>query len=450
MTSLAYRSFVTRWVSLTVAGLAGLAAFNILVDPAGAYPHWHVQSFEPLRYLSLDRVHKAEMAKRGDWEVIILGSSRSKAGMPATYPFFVTNRTCNLSLDGVVMPELVSAFEFARRHNPVKHVILCLDLFMFSSEARWVQDFSESRFNPDFNRFSYYCLQLLGRAAADDSWSTVKRWLRRDFPPPQSQRGFYLHDIGKNTSQRELFDRVLRIMSANHSARTMDPARLEMFREIVRDCRDQGIDLQIAIMPVHALDLELVYASGRWPQFETWKRGLVAVLADEGVEEEIQTLGFHRIFPGRPSRPFRRPGDTATRMKYYCENSHCTPLVGGYMLDAMLGGPPVFGVELTRSNLDDHLAQTLKDRSHYARTNAADIAWVHTASRLGNEPLNASPHTLEEDCLKASERAGCRQLNSIESSEFASGQWSYYARDNIKAGDSGRIGQAASCLAFAH
>ena len=390
MTSLAYKSFVTRWVTLTAAGLAGLAAFNILVDPAGAYPRWHVQSFEPLRYLSFDRVHKAEMAKRGDWEVIILGSSRSKAGMPATYPFFVTNRTCNLSLDGVVMPELVSVFEFARRHNPVKHVILCLDLFMFSSEAHWVQDFSESRFNPDFNRFSYYCLQLLGRAATDDSWNTLKRWLRHDFPPPQSQRGFYLHDIEKNTRQRELFDRVLRFTSANHSARRMDPARLEIFREIVRACRDQGIDLQIAIMPVHALDLELVYASGRWPQFETWKRGLVTVLADEGMEGKFKLWDFSG-YSGPPIEAVPPAGDTATRMKYYFESSHCTPLVGGYVLDAMLGAPPVFGVELTRSNLDDHLAQTLKDRSEYARTNAAEITWVHRIASETNREGVAIP-----------------------------------------------------------
>ncbi len=65
-------------------------------------------------------------------------------------------------------------------------------------------------------------------------------------------------------------------------------------------------------------------------------------------------------------------------MKYYFENSHCTPVLGGMMVDTMFGNPGAnhFGVALTRSNVHDHLSLILADRAEYARTNAADIHWV--------------------------------------------------------------------------
>jgi hypothetical protein len=65
-------------------------------------------------------------------------------------------------------------------------------------------------------------------------------------------------------------------------------------------------------------------------------------------------------------------------MKFYFENSHCTPVLGGLMLDAIFGGqdPNGFGIRLEQSNLKAHLARILEDRAVYARTNAADIQWV--------------------------------------------------------------------------
>ncbi len=379
-----YKKFAVVWFVLTVAGLTGIAVFNILIDPSGAYPGLHLKTFEPFRYLNDDLPHKAEMARRGDWETIILGSSRAKAGLPATHPVLTTNQTCNLGVDGARFAELARAFEFARAHNPVKRVILCVDLYVFSADSRWMGEFSESQFNPHLDRFSYYCKQLLGRASTDDSWSALRRKLRHDIPSPQSQRGFFHHDIGADVSQRDLFDRVLHFMWGAYKIQSVDPAQIELFRQFVRECRDANIDLQIAIMPVHALDLELLYAGGRWPEFERWKGDLVNVLAGENVEGKFNLWDFSG-YAGPPSESIPPPNDTRTRMKFYFENSHCTPVVGGYILDAMFGGPQdiqvfdgePFGVKLTRANLKEHLALILEDRQRYVRANPAEIEWVH-------------------------------------------------------------------------
>jgi hypothetical protein len=374
---LLYRRFVKVWLLATIAALLAVALINILVDPAGAYPRWHLATFQPLRYLIHDRVHKAEMASQGAWEVLILGSSRAKAGFPADHPFLATNRTCNLSLDGVKFPELVSVFQYARQHNRLKHVILCLDLYMFAPGPRWAEDYLDSRFNSDLDPFKYYAKQLLGRAASGDTWDTLRQKFKHYVPPPQVQNGFYQTSLGPGTSQRDLFGRVLRIMGSGYRRQTVDLSFMDLFREIVRTCRDQHIDLQVVIMPVHALDLELLYASGRWPEFEKWKTDLVSMLAQEGVEGQFGLWDF-TAYAGPPAEAIPAAGDVTSRMKYYFENSHCTPTVGGMMLDTILGdaGTNTFGLRLNRTNLQAHLAQILTDRAYYAQTNAAEIRWV--------------------------------------------------------------------------
>src|SRR5262249_25607432 len=157
------------------------------------------------------------------------------------------------------------------------------------------------------------------------------------------------------------------------------PSYLEQFRHIVRVCRDQRIDLRVAIMPVHALDLELVYASGHWKEFEDWKIGLVKVLDEEGVEGKFNLWDFTG-YAGMTAEPVPPAGDYSMRMKYYFENSHCTPLLGGLMLDTMLRRAesepasadvdppsserrrePGFGVRLTKSNVQQELARILQE-----------------------------------------------------------------------------------------
>ncbi len=371
------RFFVRCWLLLTFAVLLVLVMLNLLVDPTGAFPGLHLKLFENLRYLECDRVSKAETARRGDWEVIILGSSRAKAGFPADHPFCLTNQCCNLAMDGARLPELAMALDFARRKSPLKHVILGLDWFMFIPGATVLPEFNDSHFSPEFQPWTFYCKQLLSKESTARSWQAVRRKLRGYQPPAQERNGFYNHHLGAKTCQHELFDRVLH-QTSGYSYQDVDPHTVDQFRHMVRVCRDHHIDLQIPLLPVHALDMEVMYAGGCWPHFEELKTQLVNVLAEEGVEGKFGLWDFTG-YSGPPTEPIPPDGDAGARMKYYFENSHFTPECGRLVLDIMLGNCPTngFGAKLTRANLKTHLAQVLADRAVFARTNAADVQWVH-------------------------------------------------------------------------
>src|SRR3974390_142690 len=100
-----YKRFVSCWLLAIAVPLMAVAAFNVLVDPSGAFLSLPLKSCEPLRYLNYDRVHKAELARRGGWEVVILGSSRAKAAFPATNSWLAAHQTCNLGLDAPQVPD---------------------------------------------------------------------------------------------------------------------------------------------------------------------------------------------------------------------------------------------------------------------------------------------------------------------------------------------------------
>jgi hypothetical protein len=380
-----YRRFTSVWLMATLLGLAAIAGFNILVDPLGVFPGWHLKSFEPLRYLGSDRVAKAEMARRGDWQTIILGSSRAQIGFPVQHPALPTNRTCNLSLAAARLPEVVAEFDFARRSNPLKQVIFCLDLYMFCEGPDWKQDFQESRLNPGFNRVSYYCKHLLGRAATDGSWEAVGRQLRHYRPVPQETLGFFHFELGPRFSQRTLFDRMLRVHGHDYPALKPDPSKPALLRHVVRVCRDENIDLRLAIMPPHALDLEVLRASGRWAEFEKWKTQLVDLLAEEGVEGKFSLWDFSG-YAGPPSEALPPAGDLTNRTSFYLESSHFLPTVGGLILDAMFGsaGTNSFGVKLDRANLNSHLARIRADRVEYALKNTAEIQYLQRILETAN------------------------------------------------------------------
>ncbi|MEI8040023.1 MAG: hypothetical protein WCL11_01360 [Verrucomicrobiota bacterium] len=372
-----YKRFTGFWLLLTALGLAGLAGFNVLVDPAGAFPACHLKMFEPLRYLDSDRTAKAEMARRGDWQTIILGSSRSQIGFPARHPVLAHSHSCNLGLAAARFPEVVAAFDYAQQLNPLKQVILCLDLYMFCEGPRWIEDFAESRFNPDFDRFQYYCKQLIGRTATDRAWETARRKLRHYQPAVQETFGFYHFELGSGFSQRKLFERGVRARATAYPDLKADPSLLTPLRHVVQVCRDQRIDLRIAIVPPHALDVEVLHSGQGWPQFEQWKTDLVALLAEEGVEGKIGLWDFTG-YAGPPSEAVPAANDMTNRMSFYLENSHFTPRVGGLILDTLFGsgGTNAFGARLDRASLKPHLARILEDRAAYVRTNATEIAWV--------------------------------------------------------------------------
>lgn len=370
-----HKKYLGRTLGLTALAMALVAVLNMLIDPPGAYPRVNLKSFEGLRYLQQPRVFKAELARRGGWRIAIIGSSRAKGSMPRLYPFFATNETCNLSVDAARVPELKAIFDYVRQTSELEHVFLCLDFYMFAPGTASILDFSESRFNPRFNRFAYHCKRLLSKSSLDDTWETIRKKRAGHVPDPQETHGFLKLTLPRVLSQRVLFGNTLKIMAEGYARHRYEPRNLELVSEIAAACRERRIQLHVAILPVHALDLEMLHGSGRWPEFEAWQRGLVAAVGPQ-AEGVVQLWDF-TSFLGPPAERVPRAGDETTRMAYYFENSHCTPVLGTNILNRMLGvAGEDFGAPVDSESVDAHLAKLRDDRAAFLREHPEDAAWA--------------------------------------------------------------------------
>src|SRR5262245_55983968 len=322
----AFRTYLCIFCGIILAGLVGIILLNVLVDPIGAYPSLSLRWLEPYRAELTSRPAKAELAARGDFDVLVVGSSRLRVGVPVRHPAYGPARVCNLGLGATTLSETAAVLDFALRHNKVKTVLLGADFHLFSASREIDPTFATSRFNPELEVFEYHCRNLLGSEATDNAWSLLRLRLTGR-PPPEGENGFVPKYVPTKASQRDLFARRIRSSLTDPGAEgsfRRSEQRLETFRQMIRNCRTNGIGLVVFIPPVHALQLETIRVAGHALAFEQWKRDLVRILAEEDAGGSVPLWDFTG-YSGFVAEAVPPEGDRSTRMKWYLEVSHFTP-----------------------------------------------------------------------------------------------------------------------------
>jgi len=346
------------------------------VDPLGAYPAWHLNTFERQRDGMFSRMARGEQARLGDSDMVIFGTSRPKAGLPSSHPAYGTNRVRNLAVDAACMTEVAAMLDYCLAHNPIRRVLLCLDFALFRDRTFNQFGFGDTRFNPELPLFDYQCKNLLGAGATEHSYRFIVDRLRGKLPPAAERRGFYVHQIKASTTHRALFERVMRSLAYGDAAVRVGTNQMQALWHVLAVCRERRIELTLAINPVHAMDMELLQVGQNWDRFEQWKRDLVKIVAEESPDGRTPVWDFSG-YNGLTTEQIPPAGDH-TRMKYYYESSHFTPLTGGLMLDRMFGrATNDFGTRITVANIEAHLEETRAQRELFVARYAADVEWAH-------------------------------------------------------------------------
>jgi hypothetical protein len=144
---------------------------------------------------------------------------------------------------------------------------------------------------------------------------------------------------------------------------------------LLEGARANSLEVNLAINPVHALDLELLVAGNNWAAFEQWKRDVVALVADVNATNVLVWDFSGYSMPTTEAVP--PVGDSTGRMKYYFESSHYTPAMGALMLDRMfLQSTNDFGARISVANVEEHLRRVREQRGAYARMHPEEIQWV--------------------------------------------------------------------------
>jgi hypothetical protein len=364
-----------KWFLLCFgAGSIAICSWNYVVDPFDIYHGRTRHGFNHFKGRSVgafDRMSKAHQISRLKPEGLIAGTSRVDWALDPSHPALqkVSPGYYNAGLAGATMYEVYRYVQHAHRIQPLKQVVLGLDLEMFNAdEVR--ESFNESRMavradgvvNPWF-RLPDLVPTLFSHDAIVASRDTIRKskehvditWddiMNRgsDFhekPPPEES--WRVYRVGVRSARHHLGN------LADRWDRISD--RMKWFEALLAFSQENRIDLHIFITPYHLSHLDVIRRSGNWNMFNRWKRKLVqlnAVTARSHGNQPFPLWDFSGYHPVAV-KPFPTEEDPYLVMKWYRESSHYRKITGDMILDRMLGipiGEHLFGAPLTAQNLN--------------------------------------------------------------------------------------------------
>lgn len=362
-----------------------LIAINVTIDPRGYFLLYTQQGVNTEKvFADGGRIERSLRIIDGDYDALILGSSRAQIGINPGHVVFKPYKPYNLSMKATNIEELTRVLAFALDHQNIKAVVWGLDFLTFSTRRTVSQDFDRSLFanRPDLTTL---CLYPISLSTLSQSILTVQANTNGKKALRNVHSGF-TDKTGSNANHRRLFETILTenfmIKPDTYAGFKYGDDRVRKFERALDKLAARGARVHLFISPVHARQLEALGVMGLYPQFETWKRDLVAIVDRvnrvHGSRRTIELWDFSG-FNTITTEPIPQTGDG--RMTYYWESSHYKKATGDLILSRMLGNetdsiPEGFGQRLTHKNVEHHLATIRNGRAIYARTHPQEVADV--------------------------------------------------------------------------
>lgn len=356
------RLYVIALVLMISVGLTGVALMNALCDPYSAYPRFGVDALAVHSDQIGSRTARAEMLRQGDWDVVIVGSSRAQVGYAPDHPVFAGQKVLNASLVWTNIRELEVVHRYTLEHARPRRVLLAIDFLLFTGQRDFSLDFTHSRFNAERDQVSYHLDNLISMRASFTSLKMLKGAALKE-PPEFTLLGQSVrHAARLRTGHRRLFAATLHGFFTNPETCTdfdYSEDRLDRLHSMLAEARQAGVPVDIAINPVHATQLKALDLADLWPTFERWLADVVDVVAQERAEgSQIRLFSFLDFEP-RCDEPVPAAGDTKTEMTYWWESSHFKSTLGGLVLQRLYGQADSteldFGWELTPDSVPTYI-----------------------------------------------------------------------------------------------
>jgi tetratricopeptide (TPR) repeat protein len=424
------RGFLAAFfATLALIGL-GIVATNVIVDPFWRFDLVSIRGFNAQRpvFSSYARMGKAGVDCRIRPAQVALGTSRAEVGIDPSYPAWnsVAGPVYNFALAGLGLKELTMMFTHAVSVSPnLKRATIGLDFLMFNANREAVVfgtevlDFDPERLlkgpsDSCLRSLLYDADSFLGITGLFYSFKTVMEQ-RSDRDTTNFDNAMAWLSLYNKDGFRDQFDTLSNLIPIRGSrglfldaqevayvghvwrpapdkrycfARPGQPDTTQVFRDFVDDIYRSGVDVRLYLEPMHARMMLALQDAGLWPQFEDWKRGVVAIL-----DEEARKLGKPPLplfdfsgFNSVTDDVIPPPDDRSRKVKFFWEPSHYKKAAGDLILDRILGYAPPdhhlpddFGTKLSPANIEDWLIQTRVAGQQYRAVEPEEAAIVKGA-----------------------------------------------------------------------
>jgi hypothetical protein len=389
--------FVRTYLGAAAGFSLLVAAINLVVDPYNLIDGIRVLGLNEKKpdIFSHSRLYKAYAAWNIRPEAIALGNSRTDCGIDPDHPGWslAANGHFNLGLSGAHIYETKHYFRHALALGKVKQVVLGLDPYSFGHN-KTTADFRAGILAHESGVIGLYGWQRLAYFFSSDALRSSLRTISAQDRPAVSffrngQRApdFFAYDIQQHRGYRNYFLKAdkttVRSLCDSKVGCTsfFNPENLQELREILHLARTHNVDLRLFISPVHARMLEITRMAGLWPDWEAWRRQVVALLAEEAArypDHSVPLWDFsgYNTYTAEAVPPKNDPAP----MQWYWESSHYKKELGDRVLDRVFGyqAPertvaPDFGVLLTSANIEEHLASIRSAQARYEAEHPEDL-----------------------------------------------------------------------------
>ena len=340
-----------------IAGLAGFAAFNALIDPfgVGGAPDIPGVTVRDTRlFEDGGRVHVGDRLARGGDGSILLGSSRTVDGFPHE-PTDWPGGIYNAGMRGTNIFELTQAMTLAARNPQLRCVVIGLDLDEFGTHSKAKATYWLSALNDGNRPLS------LARVSLSPNTFGASLQLIADNLGGGSPRVPWA-DSYPAGAQRQRYESGVRGIYGYYLGYNFDAERVALFERALEALTLNGVQVIGFIHPLHAWREEAMFRSGRSDAYFELRETLTdvfdrhaAATADtaciEGGAAVLWDFSGFRDFAALPA-----PGvEQSLAHPSFYEPSHYLPHIGQAMLDTLRGGEPQFegvsGVRLQPGNL---------------------------------------------------------------------------------------------------
>lgn len=398
-----WRAYVSTFCCCSAMIVVAVSCLNYAVDPYLTH-QWDsplLQRMRPSRE-KLSAWGKTYAVAKYRPAVVYVGNSRTELGLPVDPSMFAGKTVFNTAVSGAALGEVITLVQHAARHSRLEAVVWGIDAPTFSLASGSAGLEPELTNSGPFFFFRRAVLNLK-RGLTVDMTEDSLRLLSGSFGSVcRSSLALY----GKRDDA--CFDP--RTAGGIHTGTAFGPrlrefrrgdgptgAALRAFDQTLADLCRAGTQVRLYINPTHALTLDVLYWTGKWPKMEQWQIDLARMVERYragGCDLRLYDFsGFNSVTTETISMVSRRPV-----MDNYWEASHYRANVGHMILGRIYGEPgpgPVppddFGVELDSAMLPAHLARMRAARERYHVEHARETAYLKAVlAAPSNEVLKIS------------------------------------------------------------
>ncbi|MEM7755662.1 MAG: hypothetical protein AAF297_08510 [Planctomycetota bacterium] len=378
------RAFLTLFAAALLLALGGVAIASAVIDPFRVYRLGLRDDLNPHK-LDVGRVMKAQMIRSNNAATVVLGSSRVNRGINPEDPAWRQTPVVNASVGGARIDELAHAIRLAASEPETERIVVFVDFYMTTQPTEGLHDYKQSLLNPELTLPARHATALVSRRAIDASLKVLENrdnGLQHNSWPFNGYRSMGAPKGARD--HRKLFDDMARDslrMMWMYGNYTWYDGTIARLAEALERAERPGLNITLAVMPVHAEHLAIIDAARLWPDFERFKCELTRVGAERAIEVWDFAVLHEVTTEPIPPRGSRKP------MTYWWESSHSTETTGALVINRLNPTPNAnaasptptesnnpLGVRITPANIDNHLGTQRAAYDAWAENNPGDLA----------------------------------------------------------------------------